>query len=725
MLALDNPLALFIVQAIVIIAAARLVGIAARWVGQPMVIAEIVAGIVLGPSLLGLVAPDTMATLFPRESLEFLGLMSQMGLVLFMFLVGLELDLTLLSGRGRSSVVISHSSIFVPFMLGLGLAFAMREHIAEPGVSFSSFALFMGVAMSITAFPVLARILSERQLMRTRVGSITIACAAVDDITAWCILAFVVSIVRASGLTDAVWTTVLAIAYVALMLTLVRPLLRRIDASGGARTGPSQNLIAVIFVGLLLSAWTTELIGIHALFGAFMFGAIVPKQSGFARALAEKLEDTVVVFLLPMFFAYSGLRTHIGLLESAWDWTVCALVILVACVGKFGGSAIPARLTGLNWRESTALGILMNTRGLMELVVLNIGLDLGVISPRLFTMLVIMALFTTFVTTPLLQLVYPIEQLKRELIRQETPLAPVEPAPAPGGMSLLVCIADDRSGPPMVDLAAGLVGRNGRHSELYALHLRRPPERTSSYLETSDEPAPSPTRVAARRAEEVGLKLRAMSFVSTDPARDICDVADVKAIDLVMLGWHRPLLGAAHLGGVVHEVLEDSGSNVAVLVNRGGGPIARILVPFADSVHDRFALELARRLHLNAGAAVTVLHVVAPTAQSGGTARTAIEEAFPPEGGAGPPIILRVVESHDPAQAALDASAGDYDLVVVGVGREWGMPQRQFGLRTERLLERSKASLLVVRATGDATGLRLDASGVDEPATPASLDVAR
>jgi Kef-type K+ transport system membrane component KefB len=412
---IPDSLTRFIAQVVVILAASRLVGFGTRWMRQPMVIAEIIAGILLGPSLLGWLLPDVSTALFEASSLGILKMVSQLGLILFMFVIGLELDLHLLRGRGHTSVAISHTSIILPFVLGVMLAFYLHLHYSDDSVSFLAFALFLGAAMSITAFPVLARILSERRLLRTRVGSITVACAAVDDVTAWCILAFVVAVARATGIGAAVYTTLIAMGYIAAMIWLVRPLMVRVAARLGKGEGVSQNLMAAVLVMLFVSSWITELIGIHALFGAFLFGAILPREQGLARALLEKLEDLVLVAFLPLFFAYSGLRTQIGLLDSTATWLVCGLIIAVACVGKFGGSVIAARLTGLSWRESSALGVLMNTRGLMELIVLNIGLDLGVISPLLFSMMVLMALFTTFITTPLLQRIYPDEELARDL----------------------------------------------------------------------------------------------------------------------------------------------------------------------------------------------------------------------------------------------------------------------------------------------------------------------
>jgi K+:H+ antiporter len=709
---LQDPLTLFIVQAVLIIAAARVVGIVARRLEQPMVIAEIVAGIVLGPSLLGVVAPGALAAIFPPASLKLLGLMSQTGLVLFMFLVGLELDPAMLRGRGKSSVMISHCSIIVPFALGVILSFWLRPALGEPADSLS-FALFMGVAMAITAFPVLARILTERQLLRTPIGAVAIACAAVDDITAWCVLAFVVSIVRAGGVFDAVWTTAFALVYVFTMLWVVRPLLHRLGARMGTDRGPSQNVMAAVFVVLFASAWTTELIGIHALFGAFMFGAIVPKENGFARVLAEKLEDVVVVFLLPLFFAYSGLRTQIGLLDSSAHWIWCAVIILLACLGKFGGSFVPARLTGLGWREAAAVGVLMNTRGLMELVVLNIGLDLGVISPTVFTMMVLMALFTTFITSPMLQWVYPLELLRKDIIRRQAPVAAAVPREQPA-LSVMLCVADARSAAPMVQLASGLVGGDAGADQVLALHLRAPAERTSSVIAGAQEYALPPAARASEAAATHGLKLRTLAFDSADPARDICEVAAVKDIDLVVIGAHRPLVGHAHLGGVVRRVLENASSNVGVLLPRGSGEIRRILVPFADNPHDRLALELARRLHATWGAQVTVLHVTTPSSTRGPAMRSLVDEVFPGETG-GANVRFKVVEHADAAQAVLDESRNDCELVVVGVGREWGMPQRAFGLRTERLLEQGSASLLVVRASAEPLPMRRPAAAERDP----------
>jgi len=268
--------------------------------------------------------------------------------------------------------------------------------------------------MSVTAFPVLARILTERGLLHSRVGAIAIACAAVDDVTAWCLLAFVVAVAHAHALTDALWTAGLSALFSLFMLFVVGPLLRRLSARSPEPSAPTPSSIAGVLFLLLVSSAITEAIGIHALFGAFLFGAVFPKDTGLTKALASKLESVAVLLLLPLFFAYSGIRTQMGLVSGAAQWLVVVALIGLATAGKFGGSAVAARLTGMRWREASAIGVLMNTRGLMELIVLNVGMDLGVITPTMFTMLVIMALVTTFATTPILHWVYPDSELLRE-----------------------------------------------------------------------------------------------------------------------------------------------------------------------------------------------------------------------------------------------------------------------------------------------------------------------
>jgi Kef-type K+ transport system membrane component KefB len=426
-------LSLLIVQIGVILITARVMGALGRKINQPQVVGEMVAGIMLGPSLLGWVAPGVSAALFPPASLGFLNAVSQVGLLLFMFLVGVELNPRLLRGAGHTALVASHASIIAPFFLGSALALALYPRFSDDSVSFAGFALFMGASMSVTAFPVLARILTERDLLKTRVGTVAIACAAVDDVTAWSILAGVVVIVRATAGTTGLplWATLLGSAtYIAVMLFAVRPLLRRLDDPVRQRGGITQNALAGVLLLALVSALVTEWLGIHALFGAFLAGVALPKDGRFAAELNAKLTDVTVVLFLPLYFAFTGLRTGLGLVSGPEMWLFCAAIMVVAVAGKFGGSALASRLTGLDWRGAGAVGVLMNTRGLMELVILNVGLDLGVLSPALFAMMVLMALVTTFMTSPLLEWIYPLR-----LIRQE--LAAPAPAPTPSGRPAL------------------------------------------------------------------------------------------------------------------------------------------------------------------------------------------------------------------------------------------------------------------------------------------------
>jgi Kef-type K+ transport system membrane component KefB/nucleotide-binding universal stress UspA family protein len=696
---LHSPLSLFIVQAALIIALSRVVGVAATKFGQPMVIAEVVAGILLGPSLLGAVSPETMRAIFPSSSMPLLALMSQVGLLLFMFLIGLELDPKLLRGRAHTSVAISHSSIIVPSLLGGVLGLYLYPRLSSPEVPFASFILFMAVSMSITAFPVLARILAERRLLKTKVGAVTITCAAVDDVTAWCLLAFVVSIAKSTDLQRAAGTVGMALAYIALMFVVVRPFLRRLGALSASREGLTQNLVAVTLLILLASSWLTEFIGIHALFGAFMLGAIMPKEGHAGRLLAEKLEDLVVVFLLPMFFAYSGLRTQIGLLDSPSAWLMCALIIAVACIGKFGGSLVAGKLTGLRWREASAVGILMNTRGLMELIVLNIGLDLGVISPALFTMMVIMALVTTFMTTPLLQWVYPTSEIDKE---EKTQIATPSPEPASAGrrFTILMCVAFDRSGPPMIRLANALVADQPQHHRLYALRLIRPTDRASFYIVgQDDENGMTGLKPLLETADGLHLTVNPIAFVSPRPALDICNVAEVKGADLVILGWHKPVLTRTVLGGTVADVLEKAPATVGVFVDRGLQTVRKVLVPFQGSPDDKAALSLARRMTM-ANAEVTILHVIKPGRMEGERlgAQQEIDQTFAEEGPWNRTSVRMKLVSHEkPAVAAVEEAGRGYDLVIVGAGHEWGLERRLFGLAPELMVEQCPTSLLLVR----------------------------
>ncbi|HYT67713.1 MAG TPA: cation:proton antiporter [Vicinamibacterales bacterium] len=403
---MNSELALHVLLALaVVVIVGHLVGKLLARIGQPPVIGEVLSGILLGPSLVGRLAPGIESYLFPESARPALSVIAQLGVVLYMFVVGLDFDPGSLRRRAAPFVFTSQVSIALPFALGIGLAAFLYPDLSQPGVRLLAFALFMGVAMSITAFPVLARILTDRGLSRTELGVAALTCAAVDDVTAWCLLAVVVGVARAT-VAGALVSALLAGAFMAMMFLAGRPLAARL-ARASSDDEPSQAAVTWTLAGLLLSAIVAELIGIHAIFGAFIFGAILPAESAVARQLRLHRTPVTTILFLPAFFALTGLRTEIGLLSSPREWAICALIVLLATAGKFGGTFAAARLMGMPSHFAASLGVLMNTRGLMELVVLNVGLDIGVISPALFTMMVIMALVTTAMTAPLLDLIVP------------------------------------------------------------------------------------------------------------------------------------------------------------------------------------------------------------------------------------------------------------------------------------------------------------------------------
>jgi len=410
---LREPLSILLLQVVVILIAARFISGLFLKVGQPPVIGEMIAGIILGPSLLGMLFPKALLFLFPPSSMGTLRLLSQIGVILFMFIVGMEINARQLREKAHAAVVISHASIIAPFFLGLVLSLFIYRPFAPSNVAFSSFAMFMGVAMSVTAFPVLARIIEERGMADSYLGSTVIACAAVDDVTAWCILASVIAIVKADGIGPAALTVLMASTFTAFMLFVIKPQLKRVIGEGVESRRGLNGIVVGALALAFSSAYFTEIIGIHALFGAFLAGAVMPATGGIRTLLRDKLATFCSAALLPLFFAFTGLRTQISLLNDWQSWVTCAAVIIVAIAGKLGGSMLAARWSAMSWYDSISIGVLMNTRGLMELVILNIGYDLGILTERVFAIMVLMALVTTYMTAPLLSLIDGLATRKR------------------------------------------------------------------------------------------------------------------------------------------------------------------------------------------------------------------------------------------------------------------------------------------------------------------------
>jgi Kef-type K+ transport system membrane component KefB len=535
---LKHPLALLLAQIITIIIAARFFGFLFKSIGQPTVIGEIIAGIVLGPTVVGYYFPGFSENLFPSNSLGNLQLLSQVGLILFMFIVGMELDLKILKNKADDAVVISGTSIIIPFTLGIGLAYFIYETFAPSGIQFSSFSLFIGIAMSITAFPVLARIVQERGIHRTRLGAIVITCAAVDDISAWFILAIVIAIVKAGSFLSALYIIALALVYLVIMVKVVRPFLQRIGELHASRENLTKPIIAIFFMVLIASAYATEVIGIHALFGAFVAGVIMPDNVKFRSIFIEKVEDVSLVLLLPLFFVYTGLRTEIGLLNDLFLWRITGLIVVVAIVGKFLGSALAARFVGQNWKDSLTIGALMNTRGLMELVVLNIGFDLGVLTPEVFAMMVIMALVTTFMTGPALTLI-------NRMFKDKAAEKPItEPILIGQVMRVLISFGNPETGRVLFRLASNFMKKQDL-SEVTAVHFSPSTEMNQYNIVQYEKESFGPV---SSEAAILNQKLQTIFRVSNDFYKDIIEETNNGKYNLLLIGIGQSIYEGSGLG---------------------------------------------------------------------------------------------------------------------------------------------------------------------------------
>ncbi|BBD61157.1 sodium/hydrogen exchanger [Nostoc sp. HK-01] len=705
---------LVLIEVLIVIGLSRLIGLAFKTIKQPLVIGEIVAGIMLGPSLFGLLAPHVAASLFPPETIPFLNVLSQVGLIFFMFLIGLELNPKYLSGQLEVAVLTSHVSILVPFSLGTLLAVLLYPLVSNASVSFTAFALFLGAAMSITAFPVLARIITENNLQGTRLGTLALTCAAVDDVTAWCVLAVAIAVARTGNFFGAIPTIIESIVYIGFMLTVGRWFLQRL-ATYYQRTGRlSQLLLAVIYMAVVGSALITELIGIHLIFGAFLLGAAMPKNADLVRELAVKTEDFVLIFLLPIFFAYSGLRTQIGLLNRPELWLLCGLVLLVAIAGKYIGTYIAARVSGINKREASALGWLMNTRGLTELIVLNIGLELGVISPLVFTMLVIMALVTTFMTSPLLEWTYPKRLIKLDVVEPDLEVETsaetatiVESAPS---YRILVPVANPSTQKGLVQLAVAL-----------ALNYKQPAVvNPLSLIELQEDYAFESTPVEAerliiQRRQELEQLISTLEppiarshihpiiRISSNVARETAQIAKIEQPDLILVGWHRPAFSNNRLGGRVGQILSTSPVDVAVFVDRGSERLENLLVPYSANIHDDLALILALRLLINRDTCMLqILQVLGenPHQDELSYELSKMMEQLPAS--VSDRIEIKTVASPEPIQAVVTASE-TVDLTIAGTSRVWGIERQTLGRYTDALAIQCRSSLLITRRYSQVT----------------------
>ena len=707
----DKVLWKLLLAGILILIACRIMGGLLRKIHQPQVIGEIIAGILLGPSLLGAIWPSAFDFVFPVELMPFLDVLAQIGLIFYMFLVGLELDFGLMRGRGHAAVWVSHASIIAPFLMGVALALWLFPTLGA-GDKFLPFALFLGASMSITAFPVLARILTDRGLYKTRLGTVALTVGAVDDVTAWCILAVVITVARDTGIGQSLLIIGILMAFIAFMLKAVRPVMSRVSRYYERRGALGGTFLALLFVGLLASALVTDKLKIPVIFGAFLFGAIMPHDSGFVRDLTEKLEDFSVVFLLPFFFTFSGIRTDIFAIGGdVTKWLMTLAILAVAVLGKWGGSKLAARFVGLEWREAGALGVLVNCRGLTELIILNIGLQLGVLSPGIFAMLVIMAVVTTLMTEPALTIYYP-RAVQRRMIKEETGEEPDLGGDEDRGNKILVAVGNNELARELTQVAtvvAGL-GADGREdgrpdeaeepaAEITLLRVVR-----LSGTEVSHAPkvqdrmiqdAVDRVRPLRELVEEAGFTANPVAIAGGHVGETIARVANELDVGLVLMGYHEPLFGDRLLGGVVGHVLRDARADVAVLVDPKGPRQlglrdgARVLVPYGGKFHEQVGLDLALRLARSTGAGLTLLNAGDGQAE---------EKATEAEEGTDFPMD-RVRVQGDVTEE-LVRRAPEYDLLVLGVGDRWATQQETLASVREEVMEKAGKPYLLVRRSG-------------------------
>ncbi len=621
---LHHPLAILLLQIVTIVIVARIFGWIFNKIGQPTVIGEIIAGIALGPSLFGAYFPEASALLFPIESLDNLQFFSQIGLILFMFVIGMELDLKVLKSKAHDAVVISHASIIIPFALGMIMAYFIYANYAPEGVAFLSFALFMGIAVSITAFPVLARIVQERGIHKTKFGTIALTAAAADDITAWCILAIVIAVVKAGSFGSALYVVALACLYVVFMIKFVRPFLAKVGEINKYKTTLSKPVVAIFLLVLILSSYLTEIIGIHALFGAFMAGAIMPDNQRFRHIFVEKVEDVALVLFLPLFFVYTGLRTEIGLLNNIELWKITGLIILVAVIGKFLGSAVAAKYVGQSWKESLTIGALMNTRGLMELVALNIGYELGVLTPEVFAMMVIMALATTFMTGPSIDLINKIfknKTIDEEIINSNK-------------YNILFSFGNPERGKKMLYIADSLSRTQQDNYTITALHLG-PSDEVFSYEDIYEQEQFLPIMDESKKLHR---KVNTLFKLSVDVDSDIVEVANKGNYDLLLIGLGESIYDGTMLGRILgyttrlinpdiivdkftgrekffnnlpfddrtRHVISNIKIPMGVFVDKGLEKLDKIFIPFADK-EDLFLLEYVHKFINNNDSQVIIM----------------------------------------------------------------------------------------------------------------------
>ncbi len=631
---IESPVAILLLQIIVILLACRLFGWLFLKIGQPTVIGEILAGIVLGPSILGHLAPEVSQFLFRPESLANINILSQVGLILFMFSIGMELDITEVRKKLKETILISHTSTIVPFFFGMLTAYFVYDSYADKSTPFLSFALFIGIAMSITAFPVLARIIQEKGLTKSHLGTITLASAANGDITAWCLLAVVIAIAQAGTMLSAIYNILFSGVYILFMFFAVRPFLRMVGHIYHNKEVIDKGLIALMFLILIVSSYLTEILGLHALFGAFIAGVVMPSNIKFRKIMTEKVEDVALLLFLPLFFVSTGLRTEIGLLNTPELWWMCVVITLVAIIGKFGGAFFSALFVGEGLKNSLYIGALMNTRGLMELVVLTIGYEMHILPPPIFVMLVLMTLVTTFMTTPLVSFIKFCYRKRDRFLEEKTR------QPQKGVFKVLLSFGRAGNGQVMLDVAHQLFSKSNAKLEITALHLTIGADVNPLHTENFEEVSFGPILYGAQR---LGIPIKTRYEVSNNAGQDIVSIVNEEGFDFLLVGagislsnlptdvavnrfrtlfynkyfrrfkapesWFYP---GALLKDKTKVFIEESKSAVGVFVNRDFVKATNIILIIA-SADDLFLLDYARTLLKSTMGSISLLDVTSST----------------------------------------------------------------------------------------------------------------
>ncbi len=693
-----------ILQIAVILLAARICGAVLRLLGQPEVIGEMIGGLIIGPSGLGLLAHGAyFHWLFPAKGMQFLELLAQLGVMFFMFIVGLELDLARVRGKGASVVATGLVSLLGPFSAGLLIAWLMLKHPALVGhvKSPGAFILMAALAMGMTAFPVLARIISEQNLKDTQVGAFVITTGAVLDVSGWCLLAVVYDLakVQLSGSGDilssvglGIKTAILAGAYIVVMMFFVRRFLWRFESHFELRGHITRDVLALTFFLLLASSLVTTALGINGIFGAFMLGMVFPSGEKFVRHISSKLEDITLLLLLPIFFATVGMHTNITQLHSAAVWKSWGYLIAILMLTKFFFSSVTAKITGSSWSAAGLTGLLMNTHGVVELVVLSLAWQMGAISSRTLTVMVLAFLAITTIASILLRVARlparrrsPDETTATETPKDETPK-----------LHILASLSQTGTVRGLIHVSHALLA--GEPGRITALLLRQPAE-SSIVSNTANVGEFDPITLATAEAKALNFELTTLSPPSLRIARDICKVIEHQQVDWTVLGAHQGIVNTSVLGGVVDYVLKHSRRNVAILINKRLTAIRRVLVPYLGEAQDAGAMLAAQRISKNADVEITILHVVKPK-RPNDTEPLGVKELvdrFLPGTDGGNQIRMTVIETDTPVSAVSERSR-DYDLMILGMSPLWQLRQHLLGSNQSSVAVLSTCSVLIVHA---------------------------